>query len=137
MPVHVLLDPARSHVVATVSHLYCSGRGFFFLLAPSWVGATNARLGVWAAAWVPLYNAQHLCHECHWIFYRILNLEAKKPLGIICWKLKQFFIEWFVSIPPWDVYHKFNTEIHGWWESANILIFVFIWTLLRFYNKYE
>lgn len=71
------------------------------------------------------------------IFYIILNLEAEKPLEIICLKLKQFFIEWFVSLLPWDVYHKFNTEINGWWDSANILIFVFICTYLRFYNKYE
>lgn len=71
------------------------------------------------------------------IFDRILNLEAKKPLENICLKLKQFFTEWFVSIPPWDVYHKFHTEIHGWWESENILIFVFICTYFRFYKKYE
>ena len=42
--------------------------------------------------------------------------------------------EWFVCIPHWDIYLNFNTEMHGCWESANILICVLICVYIRFCN---
>lgn len=70
------------------------------------------------------------------IFYRIQTWKIKRFRNHLS-EMKAILHRVICLYSTLGVYHKFNTEIHGWWESANILIFVFICTCLRFYNKYE